>query len=70
MWSQRSYTWRRMPRRGWTRCGDSAAIAASAWNGMLVARMVMPDSASARRMVVAALAVLRDGRPLPRAWLC
>ena len=49
---------------------DSAAIAASAWNGMLVARMVMPDSASARRMVVAALAVLRDGRPLPRAWLC
>lgn len=49
---------------------ESGDIAASAWNGMLVARILAPDSASARRLVVAALAVLRDGRPLPRAWLC
>jgi urease accessory protein len=43
---------------------------ASAWNGMLIARMLAPDGASLRRRVTAALAVLRDGRPLPRAWLC
>jgi urease accessory protein len=43
---------------------------ASAWNGMLIARILAPDGAASRRSVVAALAVLRDGRPLPRAWLC
>jgi urease accessory protein len=43
---------------------------ASAWNGMLIGRVLAPDSASARRSVLAALAVLRDGRPMPRAWLC
>jgi urease accessory protein len=45
-------------------------VAASAWNGMLVARILAPDGATARRNVMAALAVLRDGRPLPRVWLC
>jgi urease accessory protein len=43
---------------------------ATTWNGMLIARMLAPDSATLRRRVVAALAVLRDGRPLPRTWLC
>jgi urease accessory protein len=43
---------------------------ASAWNGMLMARILAPDAASSRRSVMAVLAVLRDGRPLPRAWLC
>jgi urease accessory protein len=43
---------------------------ASAWNGMLIARILAPDGAIARRRVMAALAVLRDGRPLPRVWLC
>ena len=43
---------------------------ASAWNGMLVARVLAPDSASSRRLVTAVLSVLRDGRPLPRVWLC
>ena len=43
---------------------------ASAWNGMLIARILAADGAAARRAVVAALAVLRDGRPLPRVWLC
>jgi urease accessory protein len=42
----------------------------SAWNGMLIARILAPDGASSRRLVMAALAVLRDGRPLPRAWFC
>jgi urease accessory protein len=44
--------------------------AASAWNGMLIVRILGSGSASVRRMVVAVLAVLRDSRPLPRAWLC
>jgi len=43
---------------------------ASAWNGMLVARILAPDSAALRRAVVAALSVLRAPRPLPRVWLC
>ena len=42
----------------------------SAWNGMLVARILGTDSAAVRRSVVAALAVLRESRPLPRVWLC
>jgi urease accessory protein len=44
--------------------------AASAWNGMLVARVLGPDSAAVRRTVIAALTVLREDRPLPRVWLC
>jgi urease accessory protein len=43
--------------------------AASAWDGMLVARFVAPDGAALRRAIVAALAVLRKD-PLPRTWLC
>jgi len=42
----------------------------SAWDGMLVARIVTPNGASQRAAVVAGLAVLRAGRPLPRVWLC
>jgi urease accessory protein len=45
-------------------------FAASAWNGMLIGRIVADDGASVRRAVVAALAALRGGRPLPRVWLC
>jgi len=49
---------------------DVAECGVSAWNGMLIARILAADGAPARRGVVAALAVLRDGRPLPRVWLC
>jgi urease accessory protein len=49
---------------------DAPDCGASAWNGMLIARILAADSASARRAIVAALSVLRDGRPLPRVWLC
>ena len=42
----------------------------SAWNGMLIARILAQDGLSSRRSVMAALSVLRDGRPLPRVWLC
>lgn len=43
---------------------------ASAWDGMLIARIVAVDGACLRRAVVAGLNVLRDGRPLPRVWEC
>ncbi len=48
----------------------SAEAGASVWNGMLVARILGPDSAGVRGTVVAALNVLRENRPLPRVWLC
>jgi len=43
---------------------------ASAWNGMLVGRIVAADGAASRAAVVAGLTALRAGRPLPRVWLC
>jgi len=43
---------------------------ASAWNGMLVARIVAQDGASIRAAIIAALATLRGGRALPRVWNC
>ena len=48
----------------------AAEAGASAWNGMLVARILGPDGACVRRSVVAVLATLRPSRPLPRVWLC
>jgi urease accessory protein len=47
-----------------------AEAAVSERNGMLIARVLGTDSASVRRTVIAALAVLREDRPLPRVWLC
>jgi urease accessory protein len=47
-----------------------AEFGASAWNGMLMTRILADNGAAARRAIEAALAVLRDGRPLPRVWLC
>jgi urease accessory protein len=49
---------------------DVPDFGASAWNGMLIARILASDGASSRRMVMAALSVLRGGRPLPRVWQC
>jgi urease accessory protein len=40
---------------------------ASAWDGMVVARLVAADGQALRRLVLAALAVLRED-PLPRLW--
>ena len=42
----------------------------SAWDDLLVARIVAADGASLRAAVIAALQVLRAGRQLPRVWLC
>ena len=43
---------------------------ASAWDGLLVARIVAANGACLREAVVAGLATLRGGRTLPRVWLC
>ena len=43
---------------------------ASAWDGLLIARIVAQDGACLHAAVVAGLAAVRDGRPLPRVWLC
>jgi urease accessory protein len=42
----------------------------SAWDGMLVARLVAQDAAALRRAVVAGLGRLRNGRAMPRVWQC
>lgn len=42
----------------------------SAWDGMLVGRFVAADGARLRAAVLAALAILRGGRALPRVWQC
>ena len=43
---------------------------ASVTRGVLVARVVARDGACARAAIVAGLAALRQGRPLPRVWSC
>ena len=50
--------------------GHGVEAGASAWDGMLIARMVALSSADLRRAVVAGLQALREPRPLPRVWLC
>ncbi len=45
-------------------------FASSAWNGILLTRFLGPDGAAVRRDVMTVLDVLRDGRPVPRVWLC
>lgn len=43
---------------------------ASVMDELLVARVVAQDGACARAAIVAGLAALRGGRPLPRVWSC
>lgn len=45
-------------------------IAVSAWDGMLIARILAADGAALRAAVTDALRVLRGGRALPRVWMC
>jgi len=47
--------------------GDAGA---SAWDGMLVVRMVSREAGGHRALIAAVLSVLRDGRPLPAVWRC
>lgn len=48
----------------------AASTGASAWDGMLVARIIAENDASLRRSVVGVLDILRGGRALPRVWMC
>jgi urease accessory protein len=50
--------------------GAAVEAGVSAWNSMLVARILAGDAAVLRTAVVAALSLLRGSRPLPRVWLC
>ena len=43
---------------------------ASAWRGMLLARIVASDGACLRAAIVSCLDRLRGGRALPRVWMC
>ena len=56
---------------------DATRVALSPWQagasvleGLLIARVVAQDGACARAAIVAGLATLRNGRPLPRVWSC
>lgn len=49
---------------------DQPLAGASAWDGLLAVRLLTPDGAALRRLVVACLSVLRTPRALPRVWLC
>jgi urease accessory protein len=42
----------------------------SAWDGLLLSRIVAADGTCLRAAVVAGLAVLRGERALPRVWMC
>jgi urease accessory protein len=42
----------------------------SAWDGLLLSRIVAAEGACLRAAVVAGLALLRGGRALPRVWMC
>lgn len=44
--------------------------AASCWNGLLAVRLLATDGERLRHDIALALAILRDGRPLPRVWRC
>ncbi|MGE0260174.1 MAG: urease accessory protein UreD [Alphaproteobacteria bacterium] len=50
--------------------GSPAESGVSAWDGILVARLLAAGGAPLRRAVTAALGALRGNRPLPRVWLC
>ena len=49
---------------------DGKDGAVSSWDGMLVARILSPTAAIARARLLVVLATLRDGRPIPRVWMC
>jgi urease accessory protein len=42
----------------------------SAWNGLLLARILAPTGDALRRALIAVLGVIRGLRPLPRVWSC
>ncbi len=49
---------------------SEGTAAASAWDGLLVARFLAVDGEILKRDIIRALGALRDGRPLPNVWKC
>ena len=47
---------------------ETVAGGASAFEGKLFARIVAPDGLALRRVLLQAIAALRDGAPVPRVW--
>jgi len=47
-----------------------AETGASAWNGLLLGRIVAADGARLRATLLGGFTALRDGRALPRVWHC
>jgi hypothetical protein len=50
--------------------GEGATAGASVVGDVLVTRMVASSGYALRRLLVATLGCLGDGRPLPRNWFC
>jgi len=50
--------------------GARGQAAASSWNGMTAVRLLAADGSALRHDLLRALAVLREGRALPRVWSC
>ena len=48
----------------------SFQMGASAWDGVLVGRIVAADGAELRRALLASMGVLRQCRAMPRVWSC
>ena len=59
-----------LPRVREALAGARVRAAASAWNDLLVTRLLAPDGQALRLALLPALAALRGGRPLPRVWAC
>jgi urease accessory protein len=49
---------------------EGVEVGASAWDGIVLARLVARDGACLRAAVLAGFSVLRGGRPMPRVWAC
>ncbi|MGC9268592.1 urease accessory protein UreD [Acidiphilium sp.] len=49
---------------------DGAAAAVSAWNGLLLVRILAQTGAMMRMIVLLVLEMLRGGRAMPRVWGC
>lgn len=50
--------------------GKTRDVGFSVRDGVLIGRFIAIDGFSLRGLLVPALAVVRDGRPLPRVWTC
>ncbi len=48
--------------------GFAGEVGVSAWNGLMLARLVATDGAALRRDLIGVLTAL-SGMPLPRLWL-